>query len=998
MKKINMKQKINFYAAIPLISAVFMIFAACLNPVEFNPDDVYNITGDINTTDVTSAVLMLTNRSKTVDVTNVTITQPEWEASEKNLWAQAPSISITNRPKRLERKAQYLTPSDKSYQIVIDYTFDAIENSPTAGTGTKTLIIPLPLPRQVVELFIYRNSNGDVIIDIEVTDPDLTDTGNPPETDPSLGEGSSPAVIPPENRNKMATFVVINKTNSQIIDSSNFKMGGVGYTMGKIGVTDKQSIALGQGAWDTTVKYTLNNTSITLGPKSSVIVPSNDPQAIKEHYLYFYKTKRGDYNISQEWPPYPNDADEEDLLPPDIYGKGRGLIKIINNSYSMARLVTIVNLHDTGISPMIIYYPDFSPPVPVQYAKTGYVNVIGTADFPIDAHEGYLIQVSLEANDSLFTVERKAYIKDQVVTILINGEDLKETNVVGAKVTLQNKVSSWPVMITSMIVRNKASAQSSVYGIYTWQPSGVIGNNNEAVQYVISSAGMPILKGEKFEAVITVQGNHRTGIITRDFSPAELYSELPPGQNTRTLTITNSDIPDNLKETFVPVTSIILHKNVMDVDLGKSAGRLDLNNNTVNPSNATVQGPITWAIVNPGDAECSLTNGLIEVTGRTTSLSSTTIIKVKATIQNAAGTLFNKTDYTQTFDITVNFSDSSSRPDVWADNISFTGSDLTIKVGEYRNLISMIKINPSNATVTKEDIDWSIVGSDAYFNLNGPNITGKAVGIGKVKVVLPASKNNNNELQAILNVTVKSDIEDKPVIDDGRILTPEETGDSENWVEIARNGDYSLIVRAHYINIYPSGHKNDPAWNYIYYGANNAYGSSNVRGKINLWFHDPKGIIAGAADKLPSGARLRQFTVQNTAIDIPGTSNSMVGLNDGFSKPIATYIPSGNDVAFALSYGEAANFCSRTYFIRNPNSSNQTSSAIAQKNYGKISIPSENLYGMWLRSPGDLSYTAGILSSIPDSGRVFQYHLDPNSREYGLVYPALWVHQDIFKK
>jgi len=990
-----MKQRINFYVTISFVFVILMPFMACLNPVGFDPDSVTNITGDINTTDVTSAVLMLINRSKTVDVTSVTITQPEWEPSEKNPWAQAPSISFTNRPKRLERKAQYLPPSDKNYQIVINYAYDAYKEIP-AGTGTKTLTIPLPLPRQVVELYIFRDKDGVTIIDKEVKDPDLADTGNPPATDPSQGEGSSPAVIPPENRNRMATFVVINRTNSQVINSVDFKMDGAGYAIGKIGITDKQSIALGQGTWETTLEYKLDNSSVTLGPKSSVIVPSNDPQASKEHYLFFYKTKRGDYNISQEWPPYPNDADEEDLLPPDLNGLGRGLIKIINNSYSMARLVNIVNLRRPNTSSMNISYQYFNPPVPVQYDKTGYVNVVGTEEFPIDAHEDYLIQVSLQANDNLFTVERKAYIKDQVVTIVIDGEDLKETNAVGAKVTLENNVISWPVTITSLIVRNKASPQSSVYGIHTWQPSGVIGKAGQAVQYVLSSAGMPILKGDVFEAVITLQGNNNTGVITKDFSPAALYSELPPEQNTRTLTISDSDIPDSLKENFVPVTSIALNKNVINVDLGISVGRLDLNNHTVNPSNATVQGPIIWEIVNPGDAVCSLTNGLIEVTGRTTSLNPSTIIKVKATIQNAAGDLFSKYDYTQTFDITVNFSASPSNPDpdVWADNISFTGADLTIKVEEYRNLISMVKISPSNTTVKKEDIDWSIAGSGDYFSLNGPNIIGKAVGIGKVKVVLPASKNNNNALQAILNVTVISNTEDKPDPDDNRILTPPETGDSVNWVEIARNGDYSLIVRTHYINFYGKNHDNDPTWNFIYYGGNNAYGSSNVREVINSWFGNETKFIK-SAERLPSGARLRSYTVQNNANDFLGTSNSIVGLTDGFSKPIANKASSGNDIAFALSYGEAANFCSKTYFIRNASLSYQLSSDIAEKNYGKINMPSEALYGMWLRSPGDLPCTA---SNLSNSGKVFQFQLDPASREYGLVYPALWVHKDIFKK
>jgi len=997
-------KKNKFLVTIFLFLVIFM-FLSCLDSIQFDPDSVYNaiVTGDINMTDVTSAVLMITNRSKTVDVTNVTITQPEWTPPEGNPWAQAPSISFSNRPKRLERKAQYLPPSDKSYQIVINYKFDAYENSPE-GTGTQTLVIPLPLPKQIVELFIYRDIDGVTIIDKEVIDPSPGDTGNPPPTDPSIGEGSSPAVIPPESRNRMATFVVINKTNSQVIESTNFKMGAVEYTMGKIGVTDKQSIALGQGTWETTVKYTLNKTSVvTLGPKNSVIVPSNDPQSVMEHYLYFYKTKRGDYNISQSWPPYPNDADEEDLLPPDLNGKGRGLIKIVNNSYPIAKLVTILNLRDTNKNQKVLYYQNFNPPVPVQYGKTGYVNVVGTNEFPIDAHEDYLIQVTLEGNENLITVERKAYIKDQVVTIVINPDDLKETKIAGAKVTIQNNVSSWPIAITSLIVRNKSSAQSSVFGIYSWEPSGVINNSGNAVQFVVSNAGMPITKGALFEAVITVQGNNKTDVITKDFSPAELYSEMPPEQNTRIIAITDSDIPDSLKEIFVPVTSITLSKDTMNVDLKDgvviSGGRLNLNSYAVvSPSNATVKSPITWEIVNSGDAQLnsttwSQTNGLIDITGRKppSSGNSDTTIKVKATIPNAAGTIFNKTNFTQPLTITVNFTDLPVKPDdKWATGIKFTGGDVTIKVGELRNLKDLLVIEPSDATVGIDDVDWTISGSDAYFTLNGSNVTGKATGNGIVKAVLPASKNGGTERSVNINVKVISDIGTTDP-EDGRILPPSKTGDIENWVEIARNGSYSLIVRARYINIY-AGKKNDPAWNYILYGMNNAYGNSNVRRLINEWFTNKSNV-----ENLPSTARLRQYTVKNDAKNILGTSNHMLGLYDGISKPTETRASDGDDVAFALSYGEAAKFCSKTYYVRTLNPSIQNSSAIAVSNYKKIKIPSDYLYGMWLRSPGDSSYAAAALTGDIDDGRAFQFLLDNSVRsEYGLVYPAVWVHQDIF--
>ena len=86
--------------------------------------------------------------------------------------------------------------------------------------------------------------------------------------------------------------------------------------------------------------------------------------------------------------------------------------------------------------------------------------------------------------------------------------------------------------------------------------------------------------------------------------------------------------------------------------------------------------------------------------------------------------------------------------------------------------------------------------------------------------------------------------------------------------------------------------------------------------------------------------------------------------------------------------------------MRGMNPATQTSSDVAISNYAKITIPVDYLYCMWLRSPGDFSYTASSLScdqgSVP--GRVFQSALqagDPYT--YGLVYPVLWVDSGIFK-
>ena len=236
---------------------------------------------------------------------------------------------------------------------------------------------------------------------------------------------------------------------------------------------------------------------------------------------------------------------------------------------------------------------------------------------------------------------------------------------------------------------------------------------------------------------------------------------------------------------------------------------------------------------------------------------------------------------------------------------------------------------------------------------------------------------------------------------DGRILTPDKTGDSCNWVELARNGDYSLIVRAAFLNIYPNkvmyGNivSGDPAWqNTNGFGPKNNYWTSNVRDYINAWFN---GSSKGEADKLAGTARLRSFAMQPVTPMKLGSCANAVSLADGFSKPTIYQTGEGNDVAFALSYGEAANFLSKLYFQRNMYIANQPSSSIAVANYKKIKIPVYNRSHMWLRSVGDVPKAVGTLSDDSNAfsaGRVFQeYPTDV----YGYVYPALWVGSGIFE-
>ncbi|MDR0493639.1 MAG: hypothetical protein LBH74_08410, partial [Nitrososphaerota archaeon] len=157
-----------------------------------------------------------------------------------------------------------------------------------------------------------------------------------------------------------------------------------------------------------------------------------------------------------------------------------------------------------------------------------------------------------------------------------------------------------------------------------------------------------------------------------------------------------------------------------------------------------------------------------------------------------------------------------------------------------------------------------------------------------------------------------------------------------------------------------------------------------VRGCVNAWFN---GVASGGADSLPVGARLRGFTMRSDAVGVVGSCGVEVSLFDGFSRP-SVLAGVGDDVAFVLSFGEAASFMSGSFFDRNAGF--RSSSFVTAANYAKLSVPFVGGCGMWLRSPGDLGSVVGCLDS---GGRVFQ----SSTGGSGFVYPAVWVHSSIFE-
>jgi hypothetical protein len=222
-----------------------------------------------------------------------------------------------------------------------------------------------------------------------------------------------------------------------------------------------------------------------------------------------------------------------------------------------------------------------------------------------------------------------------------------------------------------------------------------------------------------------------------------------------------------------------------------------------------------------------------------------------------------------------------------------------------------------------------------------------------------------------------------PDIADGRVLPAAKSGDGSDWVEIATNGGYSLIVRSTVLSgtavFGPSG--------------NNSYlSSTGLRTAINTWYAN-----------LNSGIGLRQYAVTHNALSRLGTfptktamDASAQSMNDptGFSVPTGTLAGAQTqDTAFPLSFQEAANFCSKhwqyakakmTYYKLDSSNSAKLNWQVLGDGASRIS---------WLRSPGnDRGLGTVYATLIGSDGNV---NSNATTKSY-YVRPALWVKSDIF--
>ena len=377
-------------------------------------------------------------------------------------------------------------------------------------------------------------------------------------------------------------------------------------------------------------------------------------------------------------------------------------------------------------------------------------------------------------------------------------------------------------------------------------------------------------------------------------------------------------------------------------------------------SGVNIPGAVTWQVIgNVSSSTIISTDGLLSVAANETS----PFLIVRAT---------SAAEPSKYGDARVYLSGGGGTDPITSFIVSPAGADV-VKGGAPQQYTATIL--PSSVS---QAVIWSLTGATSSgTGISSSGLLTVAADESATALTVTATSVAYPTRSASVIAYVKSaskPITEVPDVVDGRTLDGSLTGDG-TWIEIARNGDYSLIVRQ---SVLPIGAV-------MFDAKTNYYANSSVRNDVNNWF---KNTLSGSA-------RLRNFTVVNDCMNKPGAFASLA--NYGYSKPSPTPVKTGDDVAFLLSFAEASSFCSKQYATSTTTFA--TSSAYAQSNYNKLIKP--GLYGdfWWLRSPGhNASGSTVNACSVGSHTQAMADLVYASTAEgpYPFVRPALWVHQNIF--
>jgi hypothetical protein len=453
---------------------------------------------------------------------------------------------------------------------------------------------------------------------------------------------------------------------------------------------------------------------------------------------------------------------------------GQGLIRITNNSNAVVTRVKVFSTQNRD-GDWKTYYPDeFTPPYAIQYGNMGRV-LVGGAELPLDPGTLQIIQVQMENVEGSALLERVASLSGKIVNIIINedsltgGKDSDGNTNPGSKVTVINNTTTSTTILAAYVFDK--TNQGSNYSV-GMMAGGISSPPSTSQSFLVrNNINFPIVEGAQYAARLYVTGNNAVGYIDKDFEEgSDLYS-LTPESHVRTVRLNQGDLLPGLVESFVPITSIGVAAGTDEVlsltesDLGGGnpqliyKGSVNLRSILVfNPAGATKTSPITWSVQSGGGYFSLNSDGVLTVTGiAPTSPHSVTL---RAVIQDAAGSVINKTPFTD--DITIKLIYQNSIRNKKVTGITFD-TPPALGTGDALNLATLVHLNPSGASIdgvpiTAADLTWTIAGPDPTSSSIAPSSSVLTAGAntGKVTVTatLPAEKNGGTAVTNTITIDV----------------------------------------------------------------------------------------------------------------------------------------------------------------------------------------------------------------------------------------------------
>jgi hypothetical protein len=281
--------------------------------------------------------MWLINRSKTLDVTSFTINQTKG-GSDTDKQYTYPMV-YTDKPLHGSSLASYHTPTDAPFSVEIHWRDSESDNTGVIGP------FEVQFPRAAdYKYYLYRTETGEIVA---VTDDKIKEL--PPDPDDTVPSDVPSFPIDVPALKDAHTLVVLNVSPDQDIDEVQLVKESYTYAIvNEPRAKDQQMILLGAGSYKAKASYKKGETSYETEEKTAVVTEEAASMALRTNFLYFYKTAKGDYQLTQNWPPIPNDAADGNR-PEDALLETQGILEIHNNAIpnNPHALIARINVNGT---------------------------------------------------------------------------------------------------------------------------------------------------------------------------------------------------------------------------------------------------------------------------------------------------------------------------------------------------------------------------------------------------------------------------------------------------------------------------------------------------------------------------------------------------------------------------------------------------------------------------------------------------------------------------